>query len=220
MEKFLVGLTFFAITFCVIVSPIVAILSLACGIEQSFAFLLTSLISVAVIIIMFVYWITGRKVNDTNRERMKNTRTVANIVTIVVAVCLLPGTWSISEDGKQAKRKMDSYDSYSYNRTYSSYDSRSSSSFGTSSYGTGSPGNSSDSQKESSPKSSTSKKNYSYSGSTSNKFKKSPYQAYDDGYEAVYEDDDYDTDRYNSDDDYASGVDDALDDLEEEGEEW
>ena len=35
-----------------------------------------------------------------------------------------------------------------------------------------------------------------------------------------YEDDDYDIDRYNSDSDYANGVDDALDDLEEEGEEW
>lgn len=43
---------------------------------------------------------------------------------------------------------------------------------------------------------------------------------YDKGYEDVYEDDDYDIDRYNSDSDYANGVDDAMDDLEEEGEEW
>ncbi len=220
MEKFLVGLTFFAIIFCVIVSPIVAVLSLIGGIEQSFAFLFISLVSAAIIIITLVYWITGQKMNDTNRERIKNIRTVVNVVTIVIAVCLLPGAWSISEDGKQAKRKTDSYDHYSYNRTYSSYDSGSSSSFGNSSYATGSFGSSSNSQKDSAPKSSTSKKNYSYSGNSSDKTKKSPYQAYDDGYEAVYEDDDYDTDRYNSDDDYASGVDDALDDLEEEGEEW
>lgn len=42
---------------------------------------------------------------------------------------------------------------------------------------------------------------------------------YDEGYEDVSLDDDYDTDRYNSDDDYAMGVDDALDELED-GEDW
>ena len=34
----------------------------------------------------------------------------------------------------------------------------------------------------------------------------------------MYENEDYDTDRYNKDNDYANGVDDAMDDLEEEGE--
>ena len=36
--------------------------------------------------------------------------------------------------------------------------------------------------------------------------------SYDDGYNAIYEDDDYDWDRYQSDDDYAAGVDDAMED--------
>ena len=36
--------------------------------------------------------------------------------------------------------------------------------------------------------------------------------SYDDGYNVIYEDDDYDWDRYGSDDDYASGVDDAMED--------
>ena len=36
--------------------------------------------------------------------------------------------------------------------------------------------------------------------------------SYDDGYNAIYEDDDYDWDRYWSDDDYAAGVDDAMED--------
>ena len=40
----------------------------------------------------------------------------------------------------------------------------------------------------------------------------SSMDSYDDGYNAVYEDDDYDWDRYWSDDDYASGVDDAMED--------
>lgn len=42
----------------------------------------------------------------------------------------------------------------------------------------------------------------------------SAYDSYDDGYEDVYFDDDYDWDRYNSDPDYASGVDDAMDELD------
>ena len=60
----------------------------------------------------------------------------------------------------------------------------------------------------------------SSSGSSSTKDNKRYEDTYDKGYEDVYEDDDYDLDRYNSDSDYANGVDDALDDLEEEGEEW
>lgn len=51
----------------------------------------------------------GQKMNDSNRERMKNIWTAVNVVTIVVAVCLILGVWSISEDGKKANRKRDSY---------------------------------------------------------------------------------------------------------------
>ena len=36
--------------------------------------------------------------------------------------------------------------------------------------------------------------------------------SYDDGYNDVYEDDDYDWDRYDTDDDYAAGVDDGMED--------
>ena len=43
---------------------------------------------------------------------------------------------------------------------------------------------------------------------------------YDSGYDDVYWDEDYDYDRYFEDPDYADGVDDAIDELEEEGEEW
>lgn len=44
--------------------------------------------------------------------------------------------------------------------------------------------------------------------------KSSSYSSYDDGYDAVYDDDDYDDDRYWSDPDYADGVDDAMDELD------
>ena len=47
------------------------------------------------------------------------------------------------------------------------------------------------------------------------------HTSYDDGYNDIYDDADYDWDRYQEDDDYASGVDDAMDDWNEEyGEDW
>lgn len=54
----------------------------------------------------------------------------------------------------------------------------------------------------------------SYSISTK---KESYHDTYDDGYDDVYFDEDYDIDRYNSDSDYANGVDDAMDEM---GEDW
>lgn len=44
-----------------------------------------------------------------------------------------------------------------------------------------------------------------------------PYKSYDDGYDDVYMDGDYDDDRYNRDSNYADGVDDAIEDDYEEG---
>ena len=44
--------------------------------------------------------------------------------------------------------------------------------------------------------------------------KTNPYESYDEGYEAISEDDDYDWDRYWSDSDYADGVDDAMDEYD------
>lgn len=60
------------------------------------------------------------------------------------------------------------------------------------------------------------KSSSSYSGSakssgSSSKKNQSSMDSYDDGYNAIYEDDDYD-DRYWSDDDYAAGVDDVMED--------
>lgn len=87
--------------------------------------------------------------------------------------------------------------------TYSYHNSSSSSSYG------GSSSYSSSTKKKSS--SSTG----GYSSYSSGSYSSSPYKSYDEGYEAVYDDDDYDWDRYNSDSDYAEGVDDALDELDD-----
>ena len=44
---------------------------------------------------------------------------------------------------------------------------------------------------------------------------------YDDGYNDIYEEDDYDWDRYQTDQEYANGVDDAMEDADEEfGDDW
>lgn len=70
--------------------------------------------------------------------------------------------------------------------------------------------------KTNTPKSSgNTKKSYTAGSNTKNY---STYNnSYDAGYDAVYDDDDYDENRYYSDDDYAAGVDDAMDEL---GEDW
>ena len=61
-------------------------------------------------------------------------------------------------------------------------------------------------------------KSYSTSSSSSNKktnSNKTYHDGYDDGYDDVYMDEDYDWDRYWEDEDYARGVDDALEDMED-----
>lgn len=86
--------------------------------------------------------------------------------------------------------------------------------------------NSSYSNKSSSSSSSSSNNNKSTSGSnassynsstkkrstgTSSSKKSNIYDSYDDGYDDIYMDGDYDYDRYDRDSDYADGVDDAMD---------
>ena len=49
-----------------------------------------------------------------------------------------------------------------------------------------------------------------------NKDKSNTYDSYDDGYDDIYMDGDYDYDRYDRDSDYADGVDDAMDEFDED----
>ena len=89
-----------------------------------------------------------------------------------------------------------------YYATRSSYSSSSGSSSSSTSIST-----------SSSSTSSSTKKSYS-SSSSKKSSSSSSWKSYDEGYEAVYDDDDYDWDCYWSDSDYADGVDDAMDDLD------
>ncbi len=124
---------------------------------------------------------------------------------------------SSSASGTSGSRTMQSSSqnaSYSYSSAEKSYSSSSkSSSTGVKSY-SGSP-----SSNDGSKSYSSSKPSSSSSKSSSGKSYRSlnPYEHYDDGYEAIYYDGEYDEDRYDSDPEYAEGVDDAMDELDEDG---
>lgn len=64
---------------------------------------------------------------------------------------------------------------------------------------------------------SSKKKSSSSSSSSSKKKKKTYVDTYDDGYNDVYMNEEYDDERYRTDEDYALGVDDAMDEM---GEDW
>ena len=81
--------------------------------------------------------------------------------------------------------------------------------------------NSSYSNKSSSSSSSSSHNNKSTAGSNASAYnsstkKSNTYDSYDDGYDDIYMDGDYDYDRYDRDSDYADGVDDAMDEFDED----
>ena len=88
----------------------------------------------------------------------------------------------------------------------SSSHSHSTTSSGSTSHSSGSSSNSGSSSSSYKPSSSNSKYNSSHS-----------HDSYDSGYDDVYMDGDYDQDRYDRDDDYATGVDDAIEEDIEDG---
>ena len=115
---------------------------------------------------------------------------------IVIAVLYIIGSIGNKKESDTA--------GYSHSRYSSSYSTKSTT-------GSGSSYNSS-TKKNTTGTSSTNKNT---TGTSSSK-KNNPYNSYDDGYDDIYMDDDYDYDRYYKDSDYADGVDDAMDDLDED----
>ncbi len=111
--------------------------------------------------------------------------------------------------GCGSERAAGSYYCYVHKPYYSTKSSYSSSSGSSSSTNKSTSSSSSSSSTKKSSSSSSSKKSSSSSSSS--------WKSYDEGYDAIYEDDDYDWDRYWSDSDYADGVDDAWEDMEDEG---
>ena len=144
---------------------------------------------------------------------------------VMVCVVLVIGSIGVASEPKCIKagcdNKQASGSSYCYlhkpytgsstSHSSSSYSNKSSGS--TSKSGTSSSGSSSGYNSKS-----NSTNNLSYSSGTkkSTTTKKSTYDSYDDGYDDIYMDGDYDYDRYDRDRDYADGVDDAMDEDEED----
>lgn len=104
----------------------------------------------------------------------------------------------------------------------SSYSSKSSSSLLDKSSTSNSGSSSKNSTSSSYSNKSTSGSSSSYSSGTksnsnkSNLKKASSYKSYDDGYDDIYMNGDYDDKRYKIDKDYADGVDDAMDEFDED----
>ena len=150
---------------------------------------------------------------------------------VIIGVLFVIGSIGEASEPKCIKagcdNKQASGSSYCYlHKPYTgSSTSHSSSSYSSSSYSNKSSGSTSKSSTSSSGSSSSynsksnSTNNSSYSSGTkkSTTTKKSTYDSYDDGYDDIYMDGDYDYDRYDRDSDYADGVDDAMD---EYGEDW
>jgi hypothetical protein len=152
---------------------------------------------------------------------MKNNSSGSTFIAVlcVLGVLLLIGMVGRSSTPKCSKSGCDNkrVEGTSYCYLHSCYSSHSSSRKSSSSSSSSSKSSSSSSKSSgtaSSSSGSTSSSSSSSSKKSSSSSKKSSASAYDDGYEAIYEDDDYDWDRYWSDSDYASGVDDAMEDLD------
>lgn len=143
---------------------------------------------------------------------------------IAVVVCIITFCWLFGDLKTESaciksgcSNRKASGSLYCYvHKPSTSYSSKRRSSSGASS--TGSSSGSTSSSYRSKSKSTT-------SGSSSYSSKKKSFgssrkyktqDSYDEGYDDIYLDDDYDSDRYDTDSDYADGVDDAMDEFEED----
>ncbi len=131
------------------------------------------------------------------------------IISLTVPKCSMSGCDNEArEDSRYCYLHNLSYESYGnpdYNAVYRASQNRKKS------YTSKSSSSTSASSDSSSTSVSKSTQN-TYSSSSSKKY--DPYESYDEGYDDVYMDDDYDWDRYWSDSDYADGVDDAMDEFD------
>ena len=145
------------------------------------------------------------------------------IFLVVIAIFYLIGAVSEANEPKCMKSGCDNKQATnsSYCYIHKPYTSSYSYSNGSSSYSNKTTESSSETKDSySSENKSYTSSDSSYSDGTKNhtsSVTSGNYNSYDDGYDVIYMDGDYDYDRYDSDSDYADGVDDAMD---EAGEDW
>lgn len=120
MEKIIQKFFILVLAFIAICSPILTLFALVDGAKASFVLFVITLNELAILLIVFMDKLLVRITTTKNQERKKRIQKVANVVIILVAVCLLPGAWSISEEGKQSHTRDYSYNS-GYEGNHSSY---------------------------------------------------------------------------------------------------
>lgn len=120
MEKIFQIFFIFALVFIAICSPILSLLALIDGAKVPFMLIVITLIELVILLIVFMDKLLVRITTIKNQDQKKSIQKVANVVIIIVAICLLPGAWSISEEGRQSHTRDYLYDSR-YERNHSSY---------------------------------------------------------------------------------------------------
>ncbi len=145
------------------------------------------------------------------------------LVLMVVGVLLVIGSIGVASEPKciaaGCNNKQASGSSYCYLHKPSSAYTGNSSARSKSSSSSNSKSSGSSNRSNSSGSTSSSSSSYKSSTKKSTGYQKkitydSSDDGYDDGYDDIYMDGDYDYDRYDNDSDYASGVDDAMDEFD------
>lgn len=103
-----------------ICSPILTVFALVDGAKVSFMPIVITLIELVILLIVFMDKLLVRITMTKNQDRKKRIQKVVNVLIVIVAICLLPGAWSISEEGRQSHTRDYSYDSR-YEGNHSSY---------------------------------------------------------------------------------------------------
>ena len=135
------------------------------------------------------------------------------IISLFEPICAMNGCKNEVAEGSKYCYLHDMSDRYYGNPDYNAVYEKSKERQKANSSSNSSYSNSSDSSSSSSNSNSYPSKSYSNTPRYSS-------DGYDDGYDDVYSDGEPDWDRYDEDDDYARGADDALDEFEEYGEDW
>lgn len=122
MENIIQKFFIFVLVLVAICSPILTVFALVDGAKVSFALIVITLIELVILLIVFKDKLLVRITTTKNQDRKKRIQKVANVVIILVAVCLLPGAWSISEEGEKSYTRDYSYNS-GYEGNHSSFSS-------------------------------------------------------------------------------------------------
>lgn len=109
-----------------IIEPCAIIRCILQGNEVSFAMTFITIVEIVLLIIFLTNKLTGRFMNENNRARLQGVRKTVRVLSIIIALCVIPTVWTFSAEGNKTGRKSTtrnyysgSYQSYSSSNTYS-----------------------------------------------------------------------------------------------------